>query len=284
MKSLEYPWINNRPHPAKQLKTYCSKIPNPINNWRKAQRYQENDIAFIIYTGASLFTTRATAVRDTWVSRVTNYYFLASQPYPDLPVTVVKNTGEDYQSNTKKIFLGLESIYREQQSMQPSKTHKWYLLVGCDTYVNVPHLLKQLEPYSCMQPYFIGGSVGEGTCYRKDGTVYNSLFVGGNTAHVFSAALVDALYPHLSVYVESVWPKPNHSSAGLSDVALSCLILSLGYNMTLLPGLWRRTPDGIIEQFGSKEALEVKEPSSWHYIHPMQMIDLDEFYVYQYTL
>ncbi|CAF1444876.1 unnamed protein product, partial [Rotaria sordida] len=168
----------------------------------------------------------------------------------------------------------------QQQAIDPSKRHKWYVLIGCDTYINVPHLLKQLEPYNFTQPYFIGGSVGEQMCYHKKGTAYKSLFIGGNTAHVFSAALVQALYPHLSVYVESIWPQPNHTSAALSDVALSCLIFSLGFKMTILPGFFRRSPNGIIKEFGRKEALKVQEPSSWHYIHPAQMIDLDEFYVY----
>ncbi|CAF3399018.1 unnamed protein product [Rotaria sp. Silwood2] len=282
-KIIEYPWIQNRIHPAKNLKGYCSKIPNPTSGWQKAKRYQENDVAFIVYTGASLYKTRATIVRETWVSRVTNYYFLSSKPYPSLPITIIENTGEDYQSNTKKIFYGLELIYRQQQKIDPSKRHKWYFLVGCDTYVNVPHLLKQLEPYNFTQPYFIGGSIGQGICYHQNGTTYESLFVGGNTAHIFSAALVEALYPHLSIYVQSIWPQPNHSSAGSSDVALSCLIFSLGYNMTILPGFWRRSPKGIIEEFSLKEALQVEEPSSWHYIHPAQMIDLDEFYTYQYV-
>jgi len=134
-----------------------------------------------------------------------------------------------------------------------------------------------------MQPYFIGGSVGQGLCYHKNKTTYKSPFVGGNTAHVFSAALIEALYPQLSPFVETVWPQPNHSSSGVSDIALSCLIFSLGYKMTILPGFWRRSPKGIIEEFGLRHALRVREPSSWHYIHPLQMIDLDEFYAYQYV-
>ncbi|CAF1385644.1 unnamed protein product [Rotaria magnacalcarata] len=281
--SVAYPWTKGRSHPAKNLKTYCSKIPNPVSGWQKARRYQENDIAFIICTAASLYKTRAMSIQQTWASRVTNYYFLASKTYPSLPVTVIENTGEDYQSNTKKIFYGLELIHRKQKAIDPSERHKWYVVIGCDTYVNVPHILKLLEPYNFAQPYFIGGSVGEQLCYHKNGTAYKSHFVGGNTAHVFSAALVEALYPHLSVYVETVWPQPNHSAAGLSDVALSCLTFSLGYNMTILPGFWGRSPNGIIEEFGLKEALKVQEPSSWHYIHPAQMLDLDEFYSYQYV-
>jgi hypothetical protein len=281
-KSLEYPWTESRPHPAKKLKHYCSKIPNPTSGWYRATRYRENDIAFLIYTGAPFYLTRARAVRETWVSRVTNYYFLSSIPHPSLPVTVIHNTGEDYQSNIKKIFDGLKLIYENQQKEPASKRHKWYFLVGCDTYVNVPHLLKRLEAYDFTKPYFIGGCVGFHVCFHKNGTTYKSPFVGGNSAHVFSAALVEALYPHLSMYIESIWPKPNHSSAALSDVALSCLIFSLGYNMTIIPGFWRNTPDKIIKEFSLKEALAVQEPSSWHYIKPEEMMDLDEFYTYQY--
>ncbi len=53
--------------------------------------------------------------------------------------------------------------------------------------------------------------------------------------------------------------------------------------MTIIPGLWRNTPDKIIKEFSLKEALAVQEPSSWHYIQPEQMMDLDEFYTYQYV-
>lgn len=282
MKKIGYSWPKNRLHLPESVRSYCSKIPNPTSHWRKPTRYQESDIAFVIITAVSLYTSRAMTIRETWASRVTHYYFLASKPYPMLPVTIVKDTGEDYQSNTKKIFHGLESLYTEQKAMPPSKRHKWYVIVGCDTYVNALHLIKQLEPYDFTKPHFIGGSVGEALCFHKNGTAYTSLFVGGNTAHIYSAALLEHLYPFLSFYVESVWPQPNHTSAAFSDVALSCLIFSLGYNMTIIPGLWRRSPDGIIEQFGLKNLLRVQEPSSWHYINPVQMIDLDEFYTFQY--
>ena len=53
--------------------------------------------------------------------------------------------------------------------------------------------------------------------------------------------------------------------------------------MTIISGLWRHTPDKVIEEFGLNEALSVQEPSSWHYIQPKQMIDLDEFYAHQYV-
>ena len=118
---FKFPWIESHPHPAMHLKDYCSKIPHPTSGWHRAKRYQENDIGFLIYTGAPFYSTRATAVLATWVSRVTNYYFLSLIPYPSLPITVIKNTGEDYQSNTKKIFYGLKLIYKKQQKLPVSK-------------------------------------------------------------------------------------------------------------------------------------------------------------------
>lgn len=276
-------WQKRSTHPAQHLKQYCSKIPNPIDGWQRAERYKESDVAFLIATGAPFYRTRARAVRETWASRVTNYYFLSSVPYPSLPVTIIENTGEDYQSNTKKIFLGLEMIYKSQQKLPSSQRHKWYFLVGCDTYVNVPYFLKRLENYDYRKPYFLGGSTAINKCFHKNGTSYDSVFVGGNTAHVFSAALMESMYPHLSDYVLSVWPQPNHTSTALSDVALSCLIFSLGHNMTILSGFWRHTPDKVIEEFGLEEALSVKEPSSWHYSHPAMMMDLDEFYAHEFV-
>ncbi|CAF3476151.1 unnamed protein product [Rotaria socialis] len=252
--TMEYPWIDNRSRSAKSLKTYCSKIANPIKDWKKATLHLSFSL-LLLYIAHEL---RAYATHGR----------------------LEKHWQRLYQSNTKKIFHGLQLIYRKQQSLHASKRYIWYILVGCDTYINPPYFLKQLEPYDFMQPYFIGGSFAEELCYHKNKTTYRSQFIGGNSAHVFSTALVETLYSHLSPFVETVWPQPNHSSAAMSDIALSCLIISLGYKMTILSSFMRRSSKGIIEEFGLKNALRVREPSSWHYIHPLQMIDLDEFYAY----
>ncbi|CAF4648760.1 unnamed protein product, partial [Rotaria magnacalcarata] len=79
----------------------------------------ENDIAFIIFTAAAFFHTRTTAARDTWVSRITNYYFLSATLYPYLPITVVPGAGEDKLSNMKKLFYGLQIIYKQQMNLSP---------------------------------------------------------------------------------------------------------------------------------------------------------------------
>src|SRR5271154_1388893 len=59
---------------------YCDIVPTPRNKWIPAKRYTESDIVFIIYTGANFYQTRATATRDTWLSRVTHKYFFSATP------------------------------------------------------------------------------------------------------------------------------------------------------------------------------------------------------------
>ncbi|CAF4257759.1 unnamed protein product, partial [Rotaria sordida] len=44
------------------LRPYCDVVPIPRKNWIPAKRYIESDIVFIIYTGAYLYHSRATAV------------------------------------------------------------------------------------------------------------------------------------------------------------------------------------------------------------------------------
>ena len=61
-----------------------------VNGWKRAQNYTESDIGFLIFTAAIFYHTRATAIRDTWLSRVTHKYFLSATPYSWLPLTLLK--------------------------------------------------------------------------------------------------------------------------------------------------------------------------------------------------
>ncbi|CAF0862373.1 unnamed protein product [Didymodactylos carnosus] len=252
-------------------------IPNPNQNWLKAHRYQESDIAFVIYTSSKFYHTRAMALRDTWLSRVTNYYFLSSKPYSNLPVTVIKNAGEDYVSNMKKIFYGLQLIYGQQISKPLNERQKWYYLIGCDTYVNVRHLLKRLESYDYQQIYYIGGHTGHEKCYDTPGG--SIIFPSGGGGFLLSFKLLEKLQVNLTDYLENKWPNTNP----MSDVALACLIKRIGHNLTQVEGFWSHTPAQMVQFDGFAAVQKVIEPNNWHYVMPADMINLDEFYSFQYV-
>ncbi|CAF1378893.1 unnamed protein product [Didymodactylos carnosus] len=260
------------------LKSYCDLIPNPNHNWVSAKRYKESDLMFIIVSGAKFYHTRAMTVRDTWLSRVTNYYILSSTPYSYLPVTVIPNTGEDYLSNMKKTFYGMPVIYKEQLAKPVEMRQKWFYLIGDDTYVNVRHLIKRLDPYDYQQAYFVGGSSGKEVCYEVDGTRNPITFGGGGAGLLFSWKLFELLQPNLTDYVDNKWVKTN----AMSDVAIACLIQRVGYQLTYVNGFWPLTPARMVQLSGRAAMNQDPEPNNFHYVQPPEMIDLDEFYSFQY--
>ncbi|CAF5192191.1 unnamed protein product, partial [Rotaria magnacalcarata] len=100
-------------HQLNILRLYCDIVPVPRSKWIPASRYVESDIVFIIHTGPSFYHTRATAVRDTWASRVTHKYFFNETSYSSLPVTVIDGARKTRSSNIKKVYNGLEIAYQK---------------------------------------------------------------------------------------------------------------------------------------------------------------------------
>ena len=260
------------------LYSYCYQVPIPINAWARAEKYKESDISFVIYTASIFYHTRATAVRDTWLSRVTHKYFLGSTPYSYLPVTVIKQAGEDYLSNMQKIFYGLQIIYHQQK--KSSDPHKWYYLAGCDTFVNVPHIVKRLDSYDYQKPFFIGGHSGTATCPDINNEKLEIEFPSGGAGFFISSKLLELLIPHLTNYVENIWPRTINECGACSDVALTCLIYRLGIQVNKVSGFWAHNPNRTLELDGRDKLHEDPEPNNFHYVSAGEMYDLDEFYTF----
>lgn len=169
--------------------------------WIPTRRYNEDDIIFIIYTSKYFYQSRAMAVRDTWLSRVTNKYFLGGTPYPALPVTVIEGVAENYSSNIRKISHGLQIAYQNH-----SEKAKFYFLASCDTYVNVPHLLKQLEAFNYKKPLIIGGSPEKNKCYvSRNLTKATIEHPSGGGGFLLSAQMMKLLVPKFKSYFENDW-------------------------------------------------------------------------------
>ncbi|CAF3921493.1 unnamed protein product [Rotaria sp. Silwood2] len=254
---------------------YCDIVPTPRNKWISAKRYVESDIVFIIYTGATFYQTRALATRDTWLSRVTHKYFFSSTPYPSLPVTVIEGAGENYLSNMKKLYEGLKIAYKEH-----NQTAKFYFLAGCDTFVNVPHLLKRLDEFNHTKALVIGGHPFGHHCFRKK----NQIMVGvqypsGGAGFFLSAALMEMMYPKIDPFFHDEWPSEKFP---YNDVAVNCLAASLGVQASFVPGFWAFTPQETVKRDGIKHLHADPEPNTFHYVPPTSMYILDEFYVFQH--
>ncbi|CAF3344027.1 unnamed protein product [Rotaria sp. Silwood1] len=254
---------------------YCDIVPTPRNKWTPSKRYVEHDIVFIIYTGAPFYQTRALATRDTWLSRVTHKYFFSSTPYPSLPITVIQGAGENYMSNMKKLYEGMKIAYQEH-----NQTAKFYFLAGCDTFVNVPHLLKRLDEYNHTKALVIGGHPFGHTCYKKKNqTISGVTYPSGGAGFFLSAALMEMMYPKIDLFFQDDWPNEN---VPYSDVALNCFAASLGVQPSFVPGFWAFTPEETVTLDGLVKFHADREPNSFHYVSPTSMYILDEFYVFQH--
>ncbi|CAF3440054.1 unnamed protein product [Rotaria sp. Silwood1] len=260
------------------LEKYCGIVPIPRSDWENAKTYTEKDMAFVIFTAASFFHTRATATRDTWLSRITNYYFLSATPYPYLPVTVVPGAGEDKLSNMKKLFYGLQIIYQQQMKLSLTNRQKWFYIAGCDTFILPHHLLKRLDGLDYTKPILLGGHSGHHPCLGEINPKITVEFPSGGAGFFFSMKLLEIMQPNLTNFVDNVWP----STSEISDVALTCLAAQLGVRITRQVGFWAFPPEATLRGDGRLQFHKEAEPNNYHYVSPDEMYALDEFYVNQH--
>ncbi|CAF4142844.1 unnamed protein product [Rotaria sp. Silwood2] len=260
------------------LEKYCDIVPIPRRNYSKPKVYTEEEVAFVIFTSSKFFHTRATATRDTWLSRITNYYFLSATPYPYLPVTVTAGAGEDKLSNMKKLFYGLQIIYQQQMNLSLSQRQKWFYIAGCDTFILPHHLLKRLDGLDYKMPIRVGGHWGHAGCPGPNGTTFTAEFPSGGAGFFFSMKLLEIMQPHLINYVENVWPRNDAAS----DCALACLAHQLGVGLTKHVGFWAHAPAFTLRENGRERFHKEPEPNDFHYVQPDEMYALDEFYVNQH--
>ena len=244
------------------LEKYCNLVPIPRRNWTSPLTYTEQDIAFVIFTASSFFHTRATATRDTWLSRITNYYFLSATPYPHLPVTVVPGAGEDKLSNMKKLFYGLQIIYQQQMNLSINERQKWFYIAGCDTFIVPHHLLKRIDGLNYTKPILVGGYLWQHSCPGPNKTQFITEFPSGGAGFFLSMKLLELMQPHLTNYVENVWPRTSE----ISDVALSCLATQLGIRLTKQVAFWGHPPAFMLQEIGREKFHKEPEPNGFHYI------------------
>jgi hypothetical protein len=109
--------------------------------------------------------------------------------------------GEDYSSNMRKSYIGMQIAYEEH-----NQTAKFYFLAGCDTFVNVPHILKRLNNFDYTQPVIVGGYPFEHKCYvNKKETAHSITYPSGGAGFFLSARMMEMMYPRLTSYFEDDW-------------------------------------------------------------------------------
>lgn len=88
-----------------------------------------------------------------------------------------------------------------------NETAKFYFLAGCDTFVNVPHLLKRLENFDYQKALIIGGYAYTHKCYiKRNETDYKISYPSGGAGFFLSAEMMRLFQPKLNSYFENEWP------------------------------------------------------------------------------
>lgn len=55
----------------------------------------------------------------------------------------------------------------------------------------------------------------------------------------------------------------------------------MGIKPSFVPGFWAFSPEQTLKDSGRKQLHADPEPNTFHYVHPLSMYVLDEFYVHQ---
>lgn len=243
------------------LRSYCSKLPVPLNGWTRATRYAENDMAFLIYSESISHSGLLTAMRETWLARVTHKYFLNEISSSWL----LANHTADRLASIEILLRSLEIISNQQkQSLHP---HKWYYLGGDRTYINIDHILKRLDEYDHTRPLFLGNPTNRTTCKNRQGRKHSVNYSSFNTGLILSSKLIQLMISQLK-----------EQNIGNLDVALTCSIYRLDVKLTTMSGYWSSENQPWLEWDNQEEKNFDPEPNNFHVISPDEMYDIDEFY------
>jgi hypothetical protein len=105
-------------------------------------------------------------------------------------------------SNMKKLYKGIQLAYEEH-----NQTAKFYYLAGCDTFVNVPHILKRLENFDYKRPHIIGGYSFHHICYKNKNQTFSSVrYPSGGAGFFLSAGTMEMMYPKIEPFFQNDWP------------------------------------------------------------------------------
>jgi hypothetical protein len=180
----------------------------------KDEKLSVDDIAVLVFTSALYLHERALSVHNTWLRNFKKGYLIGGYYYdPKLKMIALgEDVGEDYQSATKKQFLGLIRLL----DLFPEA--KWFYITGCDAYVFADNLVQLLEPFDPARDYFIGGHCGE--VYINNEKL---IYPGGGPGFALSNALAHKIRNRIPAFVEE-WERTQTTLKPACDVALAYLL------------------------------------------------------------
>ena len=142
------------------------------------------------------------------------------------------STRDDYLSSVPKFFLALKDMFERHP------TAKWFVLVGCDNFVEPYNLVDELVKFDPASPVLAGEIIGR-TAVRhitvpgmdKHGSIE---YLGGGAGLVFSNGLLQQLHRRLEPFVRSWLTGKGAFCIPCADVAFTVLAAQLGVELTSL--------------------------------------------------
>ena len=191
------------------------------------------DIAVCVFTSALNLPERALSVHTTWLRKFPKGYLIGGYYYnPKLKMIALGDgVEEDYQSATKKQFLGLIELHKRFPDS------KLYFITGCDAYIFSENLRNLLSEYDYDEDYLIGGQCGD--------IVINGervIYPGGGPGFAISHSLVAKISPRLPSFVEE-WERTQDEYKSACDAAMAYLLQhEYGVKLTFRDGFYSGPP------------------------------------------
>lgn len=238
-----------------------------------------SDITILVFTAGIFHSTRARATFDTWGLRVPNLYYVSDSVDPYIGaerMAAFPEAGTNHVSNVWKSLAGI------RWAVETKNETGWYLLVGCDTYVNIEFLMQKLSLLNSKEKIISGGELLSQSCWM--GRVQ---YPSGGAGIILSRPVVVEMAKQLDTFWNSnLWNKIGELS-GAGDLCITCWAYHLGAEWKQLTGMYSQPPQFYADGGNEKCLLNPLCPfyspkvASLHYIKPPMMIHLDEYFLRQ---
>ena len=218
---------------------------------------------------------------NTWCQEATElnvpvYFFGGHLPFSIDNYINLPGVQEDYNSAFDKQFRGLQYLIEHVSA-------DFYMIIGTDTYLNIPNLLKLLDKYDPAKDLYLGGH----GCHLQhqntrllDG--YKVYYMSGGAGFVLTKGTTTKIVAQIEG-IKQEWPdicarNSKNDLLPACDVALAYYLHKLSIFPTVEKGFYPYTSHGQYEHVVVDRQMNLETLISCHYMTPTLM---EEYHNYQ---
>jgi hypothetical protein len=270
---------------------FCDKIATTLDPWiEPSGALDVADIIVGVYSGESLFYSRASATSATWRTEIPNTYIYASHSSPTVPVVgigVRYGLRPDFETLSDVQPLQIVAV-RDMYLRHPKA--KWYYIIGDDVYIVANALVRMLEGYDASKEIWLTQYPGERpvppgfdvSSWPDRTPLVDARGVfswqAGGSGWFISTPLARKWAEHAERFVRAPGIDQN---CNCPDVYSGLLLTLLGATPERLPGEWAVRMSGGSEQDEHSALQYTPDPVMWHYQHPRRMLGAHQWAVHR---